>query len=212
MGVPRRCIRCPAGRRPTGRVRSSGRRRRALRVGGGGRDRGVPERARREQQVLTRRVHRRALGGSRTAIPHETRQHEHRCALEPVDVRLHRGSHPRLRRIVDLPGTAVVAVGHPLRLPRPPRADTDHRFGFARDFAVGEHEKSERLTVRSTRCAAGREQHRAQRVRRHRLVAITADRTGGRQAFEQAEPVSRQGFEREVSHVTMIARRTGDPT
>ena len=75
--------------------------------------------------------------------------------------------------------------------PRAPRARADQRLRLASDRAVGQHDEAERLTIRSARRAAGGEQHGAQRIRRHRLVAIPADRTGGRQAFEQTELVGR---------------------
>ena len=168
----------------------------------------VPERACSEQQVLTRGIDGCTFRRRGFAVPDEARQHEHRRALEVVDVALHHSGHARLGRIVDLTGTAVVAVGGTLARPGATRTRSDQCLRFTRDIAVGEHEETERLTVRSARRATRGEEHRPQRVHRNRLVEVAADRSGGDHPLEQSERVGRQRFEREIvgSHAEMIAR------
>jgi hypothetical protein len=65
-------------------------------------------------------------------------------------------------------------------------------LGFLCLGSVGEHQEAERLAVRTARPAGGGEQDRAQRFRRDGLVAIAADRSRRREAFEQANGVSGQ--------------------
>ena len=151
-----------------------------------------PSAARREQQVLARRVHRRTLGRRGAAVADEAREDQHRHLLELVDVRLHRARHAGLARGVVGARAAVVAVTVALRAPRLARRRADQRLRLARDGTVGEHHEAERLAVRPARRPRRREEHRPQRLGRDRLVGVAPDRAGRREALEQADGVGRQ--------------------
>ena len=70
----------------------------------------VAQRPRREQQVLARRIHRRAFVRTRVAMALETYQHHNWSLFKVVNVVLHRCGHARLRSAFGCAGSGGVAI------------------------------------------------------------------------------------------------------